>query len=208
MQYLDLVEKWIVRTTGRTLDQHATEPIPAAAHLPAAADQLRAAREHLMTDVGALRTELINGDDLTGSAQSVTNALATVALAASDYECARVNIDYLVGDPDRTAYVATNPAQPVRRRYVNPGDTVLIVLPHSEYLRGRQIAGRTVRAQINKTDVELDLDEYPGPICLTYPLAGIYYDTVERRFYHVRAIGKRRVTRKRKASRKRWDSGR
>ena len=56
MPYLDAVERWIVQTTGRTLDQHAADPILAAAHLPAAADQLRCARDHLLRAVDALRT--------------------------------------------------------------------------------------------------------------------------------------------------------
>lgn len=34
MLTLDPVGRWITRRTGRTLDQHAADPMPAAAHLP------------------------------------------------------------------------------------------------------------------------------------------------------------------------------
>ncbi|WP_244252205.1 hypothetical protein [Micromonospora antibiotica] len=37
MPHLDPVSHWLTLTTGRTLDQHATDPVPAAAHLPDAA---------------------------------------------------------------------------------------------------------------------------------------------------------------------------
>ncbi|MFI1995666.1 hypothetical protein [Actinoplanes sp. NPDC020271] len=193
--YLDLVEKWIVRTTGRTLDQHAADPIPAAAHLPANADALRLAREVLLNAVDEFRTQLINGDDLTGSATVLASTLDAITEYVSDYESARIHLDRLINDPDRTAYVATNPVQPVRRRYVNPGDTVLIVLPHLAYLRQQKFAGRAVRAQIHTADVELDPGEFPGPVRLAHGLAGIYRDRVEDRLYHLRATGERRISR-------------
>ncbi len=194
MPYLDPVERWIVRTTGRTIDQHAADPVPAAAHLPASADQLRCARDHLLTAVDALRTQLINADDLSSSAQAVNNALSEISGYASDYESARIHIDRLLDDPDRTVYVATNPVQPVRRRFVNPGDTVLIVLPHTEVCRRQQIAGRSVRVQINESDVELDPAAYPGPVRLPHAAAGIYRDPVESSLYILRATGERRVS--------------
>jgi predicted enzyme related to lactoylglutathione lyase len=103
------VERWIVQTTGRTLDQHAADPVPAAAQLPASAAQLRCARSHLLLAVDALRTRLINADDLSGPAEAITSSLSDITSCASDYESARIRIDKLVGDPDRTAYVATNP---------------------------------------------------------------------------------------------------
>ena len=193
MTYLDLVERWIVRTTGRTLDQHAADPVPAAAHLPASADHLRLARDVLLSAVDELRTQLINGDDLTGSATVLASTLREISGHVSEYEGARVHLDTLINDPDRTGYVATNPVQPVRRRYVNPGDTVLIVLPHNDYLRQQQIAGRAVRAQIDTADVVLDPAEYPGPVRLTHGLAGIYRDRAEDRLYHLRATDERRV---------------
>ncbi|MFI5893819.1 hypothetical protein ACIA5D_27330 [Actinoplanes sp. NPDC051513] len=189
------MEWWIWRTTGRTLDQHATDPVPAAAHLPAAADQLRLAREVLLFAVDEFRTQLINGDDLTGSATTLSSTLSEISGHVSDYEGARIHLDKLIDDPDRTVYVATNPVQPVHRRYINPGDTVLIVLPHNEYLRRQQIAGRPVRVQIHKSDVELDPAEYPGPVRLSHGLAGIYRDP-ESRLYILRATGQRRISRR------------
>ena len=196
MPYLDPVERWIVQTTGRTLDQHAADPVPAAAHLPASADQLRCARDHLLLAVDALRTQLINADDLADSAEAVNDALSEISGYASEYESARIHIDRLVDDPDRTAYGATNPVHPVRRRFVNPGDTVLIVLPHTEVCRRQQIAGRSVRVQINESDVELDPAAYPGPVRLPHAAAGIYRDPVESSLYILRAISKRRVSRR------------
>jgi hypothetical protein len=196
MPYLDAVERWIWRTTGRTLDQHAADPVPAAAHLPASADQLRCAREFLLRAVDEFRTQLINADDLTRSVEALTGALSEITSHARDYESARVHIDRLVDDPDRTVYVATNPVQPVRRRYINPGDTVLIVLPHTEVCRRQQIAGRSVRVQINESDAELDPAAYPGPVRLPHAAAGIYRDPVESSLYILRATGERRVSRR------------
>ncbi|MFC7279606.1 hypothetical protein ACFQS1_37060 [Paractinoplanes rhizophilus] len=194
--YLDLVERWILRTTARTLDQHAADPVPAAAAFPASADQLRLAREVLLTAVDQFRTLLINGDDLTGSPTMLASTLSEISGHISEYESARIHLDTLITDPDRTAYVATNPVQPVRRRYVNPGDTFLIVLPHHEYLSQQHIAGRAVKAQINTADVELDPAEYPGPVRLAHGIAGIYRDRVEDRLYHLRPSGQRRISRR------------
>jgi hypothetical protein len=194
--YLDLVERWIVATTGRNLDQHAADPVPAAAAFPASADQLRLTREVLLTAVDEFRTLLINGDDLTGSPTVLAGMLDEISGHVSDYHSARIHLDKLITDPDRTGHVARNPVQPVRRRYVNPGDTVLIVLPHHEYLRKQQIAGRAVKAQINTADVELDPAEFPGPVRLAHSLAGIYRDRVEDSLYHLRASGERRISRR------------
>jgi hypothetical protein len=193
--YLDLVERWIWRVTGRTLDQHAADPVPAAAAFPASADALRLAREVLLRAVDEFRTELINGDDLNGSATTLTSTMSLLSEHVSDYESSRIHIDNLINDPDRTVYVATNPVQPVHRRYVSPGDTVLIVLPHHSELRRQQIAGRCVRVQILKSDVELDPAEYPGPVRLSHGLAGVYRDH-EARLYVLRATGERRISRR------------
>lgn len=195
MPYFDLVERWIWRATGRTLDQHAADPVPAAAAFPASADALRHARELLLRAVDEFRTELINGEDLNGPATALTSTMSVLSDHVSDYESARINIDNLIDDPDRTVYVATNPVQPVHRRYVNHGDTVLIVLPHHAELRRQQIAGHAVRVQIHKSDVELDPAAYPGPVRLSHGLAGIYRDP-EARLYILRATGARRITRR------------
>ena len=53
------------------------------------------------------------------------------------------------------------------------------MLPHHDYLRRQQLAGRSVRVQINETDVELDPAGYPGPVRLTHGLAGVYRDPVD-----------------------------
>ncbi|SIM49508.1 hypothetical protein SAMN04489832_0261 [Micromonospora cremea] len=37
MPHCDTISRWITATTDRTLDQHAADPVPAAAHLPEAA---------------------------------------------------------------------------------------------------------------------------------------------------------------------------
>ncbi len=195
MPYLDAVERWIYLATHRTLDQHAADPVPAAAHLPASADQLRCARSELLLAVDQLRTQLINADDLDWSAYAVSGVLdEIVRTKAADYESARIHIGNLVNDADRTAYVATNPVQPVRRRFVNPGDTVLVVLPHTEVCRRQQIAGRSVRVQINETDAELDPAAYPGPVRLPHAAAGIYRDPVQSSLYVLRATDVRRAS--------------
>ena len=194
MPFLDAVERWIMQTTGRTLDQHAADPVPAAAHLPASADQLRRARSRLLHAIDQLRTRLINADDLTQPAAAITWTLSDITADASDYESARIHIDTLIADPDRTAYVVTHPVQPVRRRYVKPGDTVLIVLPHLEVNRQQQLAGRFVRARITDSDAELDLDDRPGPVRLEHGLAGIYRDPVESSLYILRNSGERRLS--------------
>jgi hypothetical protein len=186
MPYLDTVETWIRQTTGRTLDQHAADPIPAAAHLPAFADQLRCARSQLLLAIDALRTHLINGDDLSAQAEAITWRLNDISDYVRDYNSARGWIDSLIADPDRTRYAATNPAQPVQRRYVNPGDTVLILLPHTETWRTQQLAGRAVRVRVNESDAELDPAE-PGPVRVPHAAAGIYRDPVESSLYILRA---------------------
>ena len=192
--YLDLVERWIWRATGRTLDQHAADPIQAAAALPAWADRLRHARSQLLEAVDELRTRLINGDDLTQHAKAITGSLAEITGQTRDYERARAWTDNLMRDPDRIAYADSNAVQPVHRRYVNPGDTVLIVLPHLSFNREQQLAGRTVRVRITESDVELDPAEYPSPVRLAHGIAGVYRDP-ESRLYVLRATGQRRISR-------------
>jgi hypothetical protein len=187
MAYADIVEKWIIQLTARSLDQHAADPIPAAAHLPASADQLRICREHLLMAVDSLRADLINGDDLNRSAQALLGALSGINGYASDYESARMHIERLLDDPDRRAYVAANPVRPVQRRYVNPGDMVLIVLPHTEVCRNKKVAGQPVWVQINEDDITADPTNLAGPMRLPHAAAGIYRDPVESRLYTLRS---------------------
>ncbi|MFI1995295.1 hypothetical protein [Actinoplanes sp. NPDC020271] len=194
--YLDLVERWIVRTTGRTLDQHAADPIPAAVNLRAAADQLNVARGALLASVDEFRYQLINGDDLTNAATALTSTLDEISSHVGEYEIARFHLDQLINDPDRLAYAATNPVQAVQRRYVNPGDIVKLVLPDNQYLRERKLAGKRVRARINETSVELDPAQYASPVRLDHSTAGIYRDRIEGRLYHLRPAGDRRRRRR------------
>ena len=122
MLHLDAIGRWVAYATGRTLDQHATDPIPAAAHLPEAARVLRAARAELLLAVDRLRTLLINEDDLTGSVGIFAGQLTAVNERAVECRHARNWVDVLIEDQARAEYADANPAQPVRRRYVNPGD--------------------------------------------------------------------------------------
>jgi hypothetical protein len=186
MTYLDTVERWIRQNTGRTLDQHATDPVPAAANLPASVSLLRHARSQLHLAVDELRTHLINGDDLTAPAKAMTWWLNDLTDYVRDYDSARTGVDTLIADPDRAAYVAANPVQTVRRRYVNPGDTVLIVLPHTDACRKAQLAGRSVRVRIKESNAELDPGGRPDPVRLPHIAAGIYRDPVESSLYILR----------------------
>src|SRR3954453_18894429 len=104
MLHLDSIGRWIIRRTGRTLDQHATDPIPAAAHLPAAASHLRTTRNELLLTIDRLRTALINEDDLTGSIAAVTGPLAGIAALGLDYRHIRDRADALIRDGERTEY--------------------------------------------------------------------------------------------------------
>ncbi|MBM0224523.1 MULTISPECIES: hypothetical protein [Micromonospora] len=176
MLTLDSVGRWITRRTGRSLDQHATDSIPAAAHLPQAASRLRRARTELLLTVDRLRTALINEDDLTGATAAVTGPLAAVEKLGREYRYARNWADMLIGDQARTEYADANNGQALRRRYVNPGDRVLVVLPHTDSCRLRQLAGPATRVRVGRTDAELDLMVGSGQLRLAHADAGIYRD--------------------------------
>lgn len=173
---VDAVGRWITRRTGRTLDQHAADPIPAAAELPQAADRLRHLRTELLLTVDRLRTALIDEDDLTASIAAVTGPLAAATALGSRYEQGRADIDQLIADPARTAYADHHDGEAVRRRYVNPGDTILVVLPPTEACRKRHLAGRHASVRIGQADTELDLTVGPGQLRLAHADAGIYHD--------------------------------
>ncbi|GIG02051.1 hypothetical protein [Catellatospora citrea] len=175
MLNLDAVGRWITRRTGRTLDQHAADPVPAAANLPQAAHGLRTARTDLLLKVDQLRTALINEDDLSGSIAAVTGPLDAIATLGSEYRYARNWADVLIGDPARTEYAEAHRAQPLRR-YVNPGDTVPVILPHTDACRQRHLAGRHTRARVSRHDAELDLVIGPAQVRLAHADAGIYQD--------------------------------
>jgi len=169
---------WIARLPGRTLDQHATDPIPAAADLPQAADTIRNTRLELLLTVDRLRTALINHDDLSTSIAALTAPLHAIAYLGREYRYARNWAETLIGDAERTAYADANPGAALRRRYVNPGDTILVVLPHTDSCRRRQLAGRRSRARVGQADAELDLTVGPGQLRLAHADAGIYHDPV------------------------------
>lgn len=183
MLHLDSVGRWITRRTGRTLDQHATDPIPAAAHLPHAASSLRHARNELLLTVDRLRTALINEDDLTGCVAAVTGPLDAIEQLGREYRYARNWADALIGDQARTEYADANSGPTLRRRYVNPGDTVLVVLPHTDSCRKQQIAGRTTRVRVGQSDAELDLTVGSGQLRLAHADAGIYHDPAHGTLY-------------------------
>jgi hypothetical protein len=173
---IDAVGRWITRLTGRTLDQHAADPIPAAAHLPQAADKLRHARLELLLTVDRLRTALINEDDLSTTIAALTGPLDAIAQLGREYRYARNWADMLIGDADRTAYADANTGRALRRRYLNPGDTTLVVLPHTDACRRRHLAGRRTRVRVGQADAELDLMVGPGQLHLPHADAGIYHD--------------------------------
>ncbi|HZO65260.1 MAG TPA: hypothetical protein VFB74_09670 [Kribbellaceae bacterium] len=91
-------------------------------------------RRKLLVAVYELRTLLINGDDLLRPADTALGEpLAGIAELAEVYRAARGDAEAQPGD------LAAGLA---RRRYVNPGDTVLVVLPDTEHCRPARLSGR------------------------------------------------------------------
>ncbi|RQX00938.1 hypothetical protein [Micromonospora inaquosa] len=176
MLNIDSVGRRIARLTGRTLDQHATDPVPAAADLPKAADTMRRHRLELLLTVDRLRTALINEDDLSTSITALTGPLDAIAKLGREYRYARNWAETLLSDDERTAYADANPGAVLRRRFVNPGDTTLVVLPHTDACRKQHLAGRRTRVRIGRADAELDLTVGPGQLRLSHADAGIYHD--------------------------------
>ncbi|SCF15196.1 hypothetical protein GA0070558_13445 [Micromonospora haikouensis] len=187
MPHLDLIGRWIAATTGRTLDQHAADPLPTAAHLPEAASTLRHLRTELLLTVDQLRTLLINADDLTGPVSAVTGTLKTITDLAHEYHQARDRIDTLIGDTARAAYAQAHPGRMVQRRYVNPGDTVLVVLPHTDACRRQHLAGRRAHIKVGTSDAGLRPPGSANPLRLSHADAGIYRDPTEDRLYILQA---------------------
>ncbi|MEV4273649.1 hypothetical protein [Micromonospora aurantiaca (nom. illeg.)] len=183
MPHLNLVERWITAATGRTLDQHAVDPIPAAAHLPEAADDLRHLRDELLLAVDHLRTRLLNEDDLHASAAAITGSAKTLQNLSGEYGNARARIDALIAEETRTAYALTHPGQQVRRRYVNPGDTVLVVLPHTDSCRAQNLAGHTAHIRVGSSDARFRPPGSVSSVRLSHSDAGIYRDRTEGRLY-------------------------
>ena len=77
----------------------------------------------------------------------------------------------------------------MQRRYIKPGDTIIVVLPHNTHCRTRRVAGQAARLRVDVTDVELGLaiGRAPGPgqLRLSHHDAGIYHDPDTSRLYVV-----------------------
>ncbi|MET7710617.1 hypothetical protein [Micromonospora sp. NPDC005413] len=187
MPHLDTISRWITATTDRTLDQHAADPVPAAAHLPEAAANLRHLRTELLLAADRLRTLLINDDDLNRSTSTVAGPVETIGELAREYRYARNWTDTLVGDEARAAYAQANPGRSVRRRYVNPGDTVLVVLPHTDSCRRQNLAGHATPITVGTSDARLRPPGSVNPLWLSHADAGIYRDPIEDRLYLLQA---------------------
>ncbi|MGC4862839.1 hypothetical protein [Micromonospora sp. DT41] len=187
MAHLDTISRWITATTERTLDQHATDPVPAAAHLPEAAANLRHLRTELLRAVDRLRTLLINEGDLNGSTSTVAGPVETITELAREYRYARNWIDTLIGDAARAAYAQANPGRSVRRRYVSPGDTVLVVLPHTDSCRRQNLAGHASPIKVGTSDARIRPPGSVNPLYLSHADAGVYRDPTEDRLYILQA---------------------
>lgn len=180
----DPVTRMVAELTGRSPDQHAVDPIPAAAHLPHAASLLRHARRELLLAVDAMRTMLINDDDLSKDGErALDGPLADIVGLARQYQAARRDLDALIDDNEREDYATHTSARRVERRYVEPGDTLIVVLPHTENCRNQWLAGRPTRLTVGEADAELDLTIGPGQLRLSHPDAGIYHDPTTSRLY-------------------------
>ncbi|QDY09480.1 hypothetical protein FJK98_21970 [Micromonospora sp. HM134] len=186
MPHLDPVNRWITLTTGRTLDQHATDPIPAAAHLPDAAATLRHLRTELLLAADQLRTRLINTDDLSDPTATVTGVVQTITDLGREYRQARDRVDTLIADTTRTVHAQTHEGRVVQRRYVNPGDTVLVVLPHTDSCRRLHLAGHATHITVGSCDARLRPSGSVEPLRLAHPDAGIYRDPTTGRLYILR----------------------
>ncbi|MEV6815121.1 hypothetical protein, partial [Micromonospora sp. NPDC051296] len=152
-----------------------------------AADTLRHLRTELLLAVDRLRTLLINADDITGPATTVSGNVKTITDLAGEYRQARDRIDALIADTARTSYAQAHLGQVVRRRYVNPGDTVPVVLPHTDYCRRESLAGRPTLIQVGTSDARLRPPGSVNPLRLSHTDAGIYRDPTDNRLYTLRS---------------------
>ncbi|GAA0477465.1 hypothetical protein Aca07nite_72300 [Actinoplanes capillaceus] len=185
----DHVEQWILRVTWSTLDEHAVIPVPAAADLPEAADEFRRARAELLQAVDGLRHVLMTGFDLedTNTSSMVTGPVQRIRARANWYEQARAAVNTLIDDEDRSVHPDNHELRPLARLYIQPGDTVRGILPHTRHCREHGLAGRVVRLHL--TDFEADLDPadlpdgYTGPLRLPHADAGVYRDRIKGQLY-------------------------
>ncbi|WP_117214359.1 hypothetical protein [Allorhizocola rhizosphaerae] len=151
---------------------HPRDPVspPSPAHV-----RLEQIRRRLLVAVDELRTLLINGDDLHRPADTaLAEPLAGITKLAEDYCDARGQAEAQPGD--------VTSGLP-RRRYVNPGDTILVVLPDTEHCRRAHLAGRRTRVHVTAVDAELDLTVGPGQLRLGHEDAGIHRDPDSDRLY-------------------------
>jgi len=133
------------------------------------------ARRALLVAVDGLRTLLINGDDLRLPADTaVHEPLEGIAELAEVYRSTRHDLQAEPGEVT---------AQLPGRRYVNPGDTILVVLPDTEHCRRAQLSGRHSRVHVTAVDAELDLTVGPGQLRLPHADAGIHRDPDTDRLY-------------------------
>jgi len=146
----------------------APPPSPARIRL----DQIR---RTLLVAVDELRTLLINGDDLHRPADTaLAEPLAGIAELAEEYRHARGQAEAQPGELT---------AGPPRRRYVNPGDSILVVLPDTEHCRRVHLAGRRTRVHVTAVDAELDVTIGPGQLRLPHADAGIHREPDTDRLY-------------------------
>jgi len=143
---------------------------PSPAHV-----RLEQIRRTLLVAVDELRTLLINGDDYDRPADTaIAGPLAGITKLAETYRHARGQAEAQPGDLT---------AGPPRRRYVNPGDTILVVLPDTEHCRRAHLSGRRTRVHVTAVDAELDLTIGPGQLRLPHADAGIHRDPDSDRLY-------------------------
>jgi hypothetical protein len=182
LRHTNLVDRMIETATGRSLDQHAIEPVTAAAELPNAAHVLYWARVNLIQGIEQERTALILGDDLQFASEGPADNLIA---DATRHRQARDRVAALINDEQRRRYAATHPARPVRRRYITPGDTLTITLPHTSTCTDLGLAGSRVRVRVTWEAIELD-DLYPA-IDKVLPLmaAGAFWEHATGRLYVV-----------------------
>lgn len=154
-------------------------PPPSPAHV-----RLEQVRRRLLVAVDELRTLLINGDDLHRPADTALGEpLEGITELADVYRTAR---------GDAQAQPADLTAGLPRRRYVNPGDTILLVLPDTEHCRRQHLAGRRTRVHVTAVDAELDLTIGPGQLRLAHVDAGIHRDPDNDRLYILQPEGGQR----------------
>ena len=133
-------------------------------------------RRDLLVAVDDLRTALINEDDLRRPAgQAIHEPLAGITELAETYRDAR-------GEYEAPTGAQPTAGQPTRR-YVNPGDTALVVLPDTDHCRQLHLTGRRTRVHVGATDAELDLTIGPGQLRLAHADAGIHRDPDTQQLY-------------------------